>query len=102
MGIFGFACERCWDYNCNCTPKELQEHRNKSKKIKSKPIEWSKSEPFVTYGDIIIKDGIQFFVKTIDNGLPLCDKITNVSEECEWNITVQPPYSLLTNRNCKK
>lgn len=99
MGIFGFACERCWDYNCNCTPEELQAHRNKSKKIKPLAIEWSKSEPFVTNGDIIIKDGIQFFVKAIDNGLPLCDKITNILEEDGCNIIVQMPYSLLTNNS---
>ena len=96
MGIFGFACEKCWDYNCNCTPKELEEYKNKRKKIKPIAIEFSKSKPFVTYGDIIIKDGIQFLVKAIDNGLPLCDKITNVSENAEWHIIIEPPYNLLT------
>ena len=96
MGIFGFACEKCWDYNCNCTPEELEKHRNKTKKTKPIAVEWSKSEPFVSYGDIIIKNGTQFYVKKIDNGLPLCDKITNVPKDAEWNVIIEPPYNVLT------
>lgn len=96
MGIFGFACEKCWDYNCNCTLEELEKHRNKTKKTKPIAVEWSKSEPFVSYGDIIIKNGTQFYVKKIDNGLPLCDKITNVPKDAEWNVIIEPPYNVLT------
>jgi hypothetical protein len=95
MGLFGFACERCWDYNCDCTPKELEEYRSKTKKIKPIVIEWSKSKPFVTYGDVIIKNGVQFFVEAIDNGLPLCNKITNIPEDIERGIIIKPPYDLL-------
>lgn len=97
MGIFGFACEKCWDYNCNCTQEELEEFRSRRKKTKPIALEWSKSEPFVAYGNVIIKDDIQFFVKAIDNGLPLCDRITNVSEGIDCDVIIKPPYNVLTS-----
>ena len=36
-----FACEVCWDYDCNCTESEIQEHREKSKSKVHAPIEKS-------------------------------------------------------------
>ena len=37
MGILKFACSRCWDYNCKCTPEELKEYDEQCK-INSKKI----------------------------------------------------------------
>lgn len=49
-----FACARCWDYDCNCTPEQLAEHYNKS--IPPLPPRYkSKTLPNIEKGDMIVQ-----------------------------------------------
>jgi hypothetical protein len=44
MGILKFACSRCWDYNCKCTPEELKEYDEQCKINIKKNQEATKQE----------------------------------------------------------
>ena len=33
-----FACEVCWDYECDCTDEDIKEHRVRSKGKVEKPL----------------------------------------------------------------
>jgi hypothetical protein len=94
MGLFGFACARCWDYNCNCTSEELEQHKklNALNKKETTETKVSKTLPEVSSGDIILKDAKQYYIKDIVDGMPIGDKITNVPSEMEFNVKIEEPY----------
>jgi len=94
MGLFGFACGRCWNYNCSCTPKELEEYNEKCTNSNKKDIKLkvSKTVPEVSPGDIVIKDSKTYYIKDIINGIPIGDVITNNSSEINFDVKIQEPY----------
>lgn len=103
MGMFGFACARCWDKDCNCTPEELQEFNKRKEEITHTPRVVSESSPNVEAGDIILKGSHSWFVKAIVGGLPLCDKITNEEDDTLLdNTIIFPPYEKVVSTNPPK
>jgi hypothetical protein len=102
MGIFGFACARCWDKDCKCTPEELQEFNHRKEEITPTPVVVSESYPPVAAGDIILKGSHSWFVKSIVAGLPLCDKITNQGGDELNNTIILPPYEKVASINPPK
>lgn len=94
MWLFGFACGRCWDYDCRCTLEELKEYEEESRISREKPVEIkvSKTFPKVSPGDIIVKDSKQYYIKKIDKGSPIGDTVTNNSLEMAFNVEILEPY----------
>lgn len=95
MGLFGFACGRCWDKNCSCTPEELKDYEERCKNRPQKEITLEKSvtEPFVTEGDIIVKDDTLYFVRRIEDGKPVCVDCTSNSRAVDFaEVIISEPY----------
>jgi hypothetical protein len=81
--MFGFACSRCWNKECSCTPQQLQEFESNRSKLKPVKIVYSVSEPKVTKNDIVIFEGKQYLVVEIIGGYPSVKLITNNAHEFE-------------------
>lgn len=83
--MFGFACSRCWERNCKCTPQQVEEYENRSK---PKPVElvYSVSEPKVTKHDIVIFEGKQYLVDEIIGGYPSVKLFTNNASDFEGGL----------------
>jgi hypothetical protein len=93
MGIFGFACGRCWDYDCNCTPEELKKYDEQCKNnSKNSGLKISNTFPNVSPGDIIIKNSIQYYIKDVIDGIPIGDVYTNNSLESDFSVKIKEPY----------
>jgi len=99
MGIFGFACGRCWDYDCKCTPEELKEYDEQCKINSKKDIEVkiSKTLPSVSPGDIVVKNSKEYYIKDIVDGVPVGDLVTNNSLELDFDVKIQEPYQKIVS-----
>jgi len=99
MRIFGFACGRCWDYNCKCTPRELEEYNKQSEinRTKATEIKISLTLPNVSPGDIILKKSTEYFIKDIVDGYPIGDVITNKESNARFNVKIREPYKKIVN-----
>jgi hypothetical protein len=94
METFGFACGRCWDRDCKCTPQELEEYNKQSRinRAKTTEVKVSLTFPEVSPGDIIIKDSKEYYIKDIIDGIPIGNLITNNSLELDFNVKIEEPY----------
>jgi hypothetical protein len=91
MGIFGFACAKCWDYDCDC-PKGEDVSRPSCRPQKSK------TTPHVCEGDAIVKEGVSYHVVRFYEGYPVCNKVTNDFDTFEGDVLISPPYEVLISR----
>ena len=94
MGLFKFACGRCWDYDCKCTPEELSEYNKQCEINRSNFTEPKKSAtvPVVSPGDLVIKDSVEFIIRDVIDGVAIGEKITNDPTEVDFRISIREPY----------
>lgn len=92
--MFGLACGRCWDRDCNCTVQELEEYKIRCEENRKNPIpiEYSKTQPAVAWGDVIHKDGKNWYVVDVKGGIAYVDSYTNVAEDMVFGVELKEPY----------
>lgn len=92
MGMFGFGCPLCWDKNCNCSATELEHYYKKREGEipQVAQVEWTKTNPPVTAGHMIQKDGTDWLVKEVRGGVGYVEKITNNPEEIDYKALEEP------------
>lgn len=78
--MFGFACGRCWERNCNCTQQELDDYKEKCKSIIHEPTQYTKTKPQVTERDVVYKNGVDFYVTSVENGVGYIRHLSNEAE----------------------
>jgi len=96
-----FACGRCWDHNCKCTPQELEEYNKQSEinKTKTTQVKVSLTFPEISPGDIIIKDSKEYYIKDIVDGVAIGDVVTNTSLGAQFDVKISEPYQKLVSNN---
>ena len=100
MGLFGFACGRCWDYNCSCTEDQLLGYEKECKENREniKSIEYSKTEPKVCKGDVVVKGLEQYVVRRIVNGVAKVIPLSNSGHSLSMELNLIEPYSVIVNQ----
>lgn len=88
--MFGLACALCWERDCHCTHEELEEYKKASKKIVQEPLEYTKTKPHVTKGDPVYKNGVDFYVTKVEDGVGYIKHYSHFAELCTVRELVEP------------
>ena len=103
MGMFGSACGRCWDKDCNCTEEQLIEYNKQCQLNRNviREVEYSKTEPKVCAGDVIVKGLDQYFVRKIVNGVAKVTLFSNDTYRLIGDLNLCEPYCIIVSSTWK-
>ncbi len=88
-------CGKCFEQNCSCTKKELEHHEAST--LGKSNFQWSITDPPVSIGDIVIKNGTKWYVNDIFKGFGVITHLSNDPIDNGNRRRLQEPYEKLVS-----